>query len=54
VARSVLIGLWLACLVVYDVVGARVTDMPLTPERILRALGRVKDYRERWRPTPRS
>lgn len=28
---------------VFDAVAARVTDMPLTPERILRALGRVKD-----------
>jgi hypothetical protein len=43
VARNALIGVWLACLVVYDVVGARVTDMPLTPERIRRALGKVKD-----------
>jgi CO/xanthine dehydrogenase Mo-binding subunit len=44
VARNALIGVWLACLLaVYDVVGARVTDMPLTPERILRGLGRVKD-----------
>jgi CO/xanthine dehydrogenase Mo-binding subunit len=28
---------------VYDAVGARVTDIPVTPERILRALGKVKD-----------
>jgi CO/xanthine dehydrogenase Mo-binding subunit len=44
VARNVLSGVWLACLLaVHDAIGVRITEIPLTPERILRALGKVKD-----------
>jgi len=44
VARNVLIGLWLArLLAVYDALGVRIAEIPITPERILRGLGRVKD-----------
>jgi len=28
---------------VHDAIGVRITGIPITPERILRALGKVKD-----------
>jgi len=28
---------------VHDAIGVRITEIPITPERILRALGKVKD-----------
>jgi CO/xanthine dehydrogenase Mo-binding subunit len=44
VTRNVLTGFWLACLLaVHDAIGVRITEIPITPERILRALGKVKD-----------
>jgi CO/xanthine dehydrogenase Mo-binding subunit len=37
----------LACLLaVHDAIGVRITEIPITPECILRALGKVKDQGE--------